>query len=80
MHTYALKGKYYGTNVLKNNWRKFRMNLCIMFLVDYGEKKIRYVWYKSIIEQANCNSWKGHLPVSQLEKYLVAALLLAHSD
>lgn len=56
MHTYALKGKYYGTNVLKNNWRKFRMNLCIMFLVDYGEKKIRYVWYKSIIEQANCNS------------------------
>lgn len=54
MHKYALKGKYYGTNVLKNNWRKFRTNLCIMFLVDYGEKNT--LWYKSIIEQANCNS------------------------
>ena len=49
-----------------------------MFLVDYGEKNT--LWYKSIIEQANCNSWEGHLPESQPEKYLVAALLLAHSD
>lgn len=51
MHTYALKGKYYGTNVLKNNWRKFRTNLYIMFLVDYGGKKYAMYGIKALLSK-----------------------------